>query len=224
MTKSVPALLLLPAVALTAATGGSFQETVQPLLEKNCYACHNEKLQSGGLNLKSYTSADQVDQDRDKWELIVHRLENGEMPPKGMPRPDAEQLKAATAWVESEFDRADKAMKPEPGRVTARRLNRQEYNNTIRDLLAVNTNPAKDFPQDDSGYGFDNIGDVLSLSPVLMEQYLSAAESVVNQALFGPGKVPSTVMRHQPPHRFGADGGDNSRFAGHCRLPLPITT
>lgn len=143
------------------------------------------------------------------------------MPPKGLPRPDAGDLKTVTTWIQSEFDRADKAIKPEPGRVTARRLNRSEYNNTIRDLLAVDINPAKDFPQDDSGYGFDTIGDVLSLSPVLMEQYLSAAELVVQQALFGPGKVPSTVTRHQPPHRFGADGGDNSRFAG--LLPFTLT-
>jgi hypothetical protein len=221
MKKPGFAVLLLPVAALNAATGSSFQEAVQPLLEKNCYACHNEKLQSGGLNLKSYTSAEQVSRDREKWELIVHRLENGEMPPKGLPRPDPAQVKVVTAWIQSEFDRADNAMKPESGRVTARRLNRQEYNNTIRDLLAVDTNPAKDFPQDDSGYGFDNIGDVLSLSPVLMEQYLSAAESVVHQALFGPGKVASTVTRHQPPHRFGADGGDNSRFAG--QLPFTLT-
>jgi len=143
------------------------------------------------------------------------------MPPKGLPRPDANDLKTVTSWIQSEFDRADKALKPEPGRVTARRLNRSEYNNTVRDLLAVDVNPAKDFPQDDSGYGFDTIGDVLSLSPVLMEQYLSAAELVVKQALFGPGKVASTVTRHQPPHRFGADGGDNSRFAG--QLPFTLT-
>ena len=226
MTKLVFAAVLLPVAAfhttsVRAATGDSFQDTVQPLLSKNCYACHNEKLTSGGLNLTAYTSAEAVAQDRDKWEMVLSKLEAGEMPPKGLPRPDPAQLKAVTAWIQSEFDREDAAMKPEPGRVTARRLNRQEYNNTIRDLLAVDTNPAKDFPQDDSGYGFDDIGDVLSLSPVLMEQYLSAAESVVQQALFGPGKVPSTVTRHQPPHRFGADGGDNSRFAG--QLPFTLT-
>jgi hypothetical protein len=204
---------LLPVAALHAATGSPFQDSVQPLLEKNCYACHNEKLQSGGLNLKTYTSADSVTKDREKWELIVHRLEAGEMPPKGLPRPDAAQLKTVTTWIEAEFDRADKAIKPEPGRVTARRLNRSEYNNTVRDLLGVDVNPAKDFPQDDSGYGFDTIGDVLSLSPVLMEQYLSAAEKVVQLAIFGPGKVEPTVVRHQPVYRPGTDGGDNSRFA-----------
>jgi hypothetical protein len=214
-------LLSVPVIGLAAPPSASFENSVQPLLAKNCYGCHNEKLQSGGLNLKSYTTSESVTQNRERWETILRRLEAGEMPPKGLPRPDAGELKTATSWIQSEFDRADKAMKPEPGRVTARRLNRSEYNNTIRDLLAVDVNPAKDFPQDDSGYGFDTIGDVLSLSPVLMEQYLSAAEKVVQLALFGPGKVPSTVTRHQPPHRFGADGGDNSRFAG--QLPFTLT-
>ena len=198
-----------------------FRSAVQPLLSKNCYSCHNEKLKSGELDLQAYTSSESVIQDRDKWESVLRRLETGEMPPKGLPRPDPVQLKAATEWIRQEFDRADAATPPQPGHVTARRLNRSEYNNTIRDLLGVNTNPAKDFPQDDSGYGFDNIGDVLSLSPVLMEQYLSAAEQAVQLALFGPGKVPATVTRHQPAHRFGADGGDNSRFA--MSLPYTIT-
>ena len=143
------------------------------------------------------------------------------MPPKGLPRPDPVKLKTATAWIHSEFDREDAAMKPDPGRVTSRRLNRSEYNNTVRDLLGVDINPAKDFPQDDSGYGFDNIGDVLSLSPVLMEQYLSAAEKIVQTALFGPGKVQPTVVRHQPVYRPGTDGGDNSRFAN--TLPFTLT-
>jgi hypothetical protein len=191
------------------------------LLAKNCYSCHNEKLKSGDLNLQAYTSAGDVEQNREKWETILRRLEAGEMPPKGLPRPDASQLKIAMDWIHAEFDRADAAMKPEAGRVTARRLNRSEYNNTIRDLLGVDNNPSKDFPQDDSGYGFDNIGAVLSLSPVLMEQYLSAAEKVVQQALFGPGKVEPTVVRHQPVYRPGTDGGDNSRFAD--TLPYTLT-
>ena len=83
--------------------------------------------------------------------------------------------------------------RPIPGRVTARRLNRAEYNNTVRDLLGVDMHPADDFPQDDSGYGFDNIGDVLSLSPALMEKYFAAAEKVTRAALFGPPKLAPTL-------------------------------
>src|SRR5712691_2636458 len=87
------------------------------------------------------------------------------------------------------------ASKPDPGRVTARRLNRYEYNNTIRDLLSINFRPADDFPADDYGYGFDNIGDVLSLSPVLMEKYLTAAEKIAKAAIFADSLPKATVLR-----------------------------
>ena len=91
-----------------------------------------------------------------------------------------------TGWIEAAFARQDAQAAPDPGRVTARRLNRVEYDNTVRDLLGVSLRPALDFPQDDSGYGFDNNGDVLSLSPALMERYVTAAERVARAALFGP--------------------------------------
>src|SRR5579863_4078936 len=86
--------------------------------------------------------------------------------------------------------------KSDPGRVTARRLNRVEYNNTVRDLLAIDFQPAADFPADDSGYGFDNIGDVLSLSPILMEKYLSAAEKIANAPIHPPPPPQPTMVRH----------------------------
>ncbi len=97
-------------------------------------------------------------------------------------RPD-EQIDALVKFLETEFDRADAAVKPDPGRVTARRLNRTEYTNTIRDLLAIEFRADKNFPTDDSGDGFDNIGDVLTVSPVLMEKYLSAANRIASRAL-----------------------------------------
>ena len=128
---------------------------------------------------------------------------DGTMPPKGAPRPAPADIEAVTRWIKEEIARVEAASKPDPGRVTARRLNRAEYNNTIRDLLGIDFRPADDFPQDDSGYGFDNIGDVLSLSPVLLEKYLKAAEVAVNTAIFGPGKIKPTVLRSQPPgHEF----------------------
>ena len=104
------------------------------------------------------------------------------MPPDDEPQPPEHQRQAVAAWLERELARIDRLTPPDPGRVTARRLNRAEYNNTIRDLLGVDLRPADDFPQDDSGYGFDNIGDVLSLSPALMEKYLTAAERVARTA------------------------------------------
>src|SRR6202046_341577 len=105
------------------------------------------------------------------------------MPPNGIQRPPEAQLEALTAYVEGEFDKADRNSKPDPGRVTARRLNRSEYSNTIRDLLAVDFRAEKDFPTDDSGYGFDNIGEILTVSPVLMEKYMDAAEVIASRAM-----------------------------------------
>ena len=174
-----------------------FKTDIQPFFAKNCFGCHNAKMNTGGLNLQAYESADSVLEDRDKWEMVLQKLKTGEMPPKGLPRPKPADVQTVTGWIKGEFDRADSHAKPEPGRVTARRLNRAEYNNTIRDLLAVDIHPADGFPQDDSGYGFDDIGDVLSLSPVLMEKYLAAAEQVSHAALFGPPVLKPTLVRLQ---------------------------
>ena len=196
----------------TPAGGASFANSVQPFLARNCYVCHNAKLASGSLNLEAYTTAAAIAGDRDQWETILQKLQAGEMPPKAMPRPDPAALQTVTKWIQGELDRTGRAAPPNPGRVTARRLNRAEYDNTVRDLLGVDFHASEDFPQDDSGYGFDTIGDVLSLSPVLMEKYLSAAERIAGIALFGPGPVKPVAVLHQPPYRAALDGGDDRRL------------
>ena len=150
-----------------------FRDRMVPFLSNNCYGCHNEKKAAGGLNLEQYREASAILAQRETWESVLARVEAGEMPPKGVPRPDEAEQRWVTTWLSTEFRKADNRMAPNPGRVTARRLNRSEYNNTIRDLLGVDLQPAEDFPQDDSGYGFDTIGDVLSLPPVLMEDRLT---------------------------------------------------
>jgi hypothetical protein len=200
-------IMLLPLVWLAVAppsrhaqkseTSASFENSVLPFLSNNCYACHNSELKSGSLNLQAYKNAAAVTKDRAQWEEIVRKLRTGEMPPKGMPRPSEAETKAVIAWIESEFERADGLVKPDPGRVTARRLNRAEYNNTTRDLLGVDLRLADDFPQDDSGYGFDHIGDVLSLSPVLMEKYVAAAEKAARTTIFGFEPLKPTLVRHR---------------------------
>lgn len=191
-----------PAASKTVKRGTDpFRDQLVPFLDANCYGCHNEKKAAGGLNLEQYRDAATLLAQRDTWESVLARVEAGEMPPKGAPRPAEAESKAVTAWLTDEFRKADERMAPDPGRVTARRLNRSEYNNTIRDLLGVDLHPANDFPQDDSGYGFDTIGDVLSLPPVLMEKYLSAAEKVTQAALFGPERLKPSLTRLPPPSR-----------------------
>jgi Protein of unknown function (DUF1592)/Protein of unknown function (DUF1588)/Protein of unknown function (DUF1587)/Protein of unknown function (DUF1585)/Protein of unknown function (DUF1595)/Planctomycete cytochrome C len=189
---------LLPWACL--ASNASFEKTVQPFLKSNCLLCHNAKLKVGGLSLDGYANARAALQNREIWEKVIQKLRTGQMPPKGRPVPEPEQVAQVTHWFELEFARMDRSLKPDPGRVTARRLNRVEYNNTVRDLTGVDFKPAADFPPDDSGYGFDNIGDVLSLSPVLMEKYLAAAEKIARQAIVAdpPPKPTQEKIEHTP--------------------------
>jgi Protein of unknown function (DUF1587)/Protein of unknown function (DUF1595)/Protein of unknown function (DUF1592) len=189
--------LILTAGLLFAADtapkpAAGFETTVRPLLEKTCLPCHNDKITSGALNLSPYSAPGSIARHRDDWQRILQKIRSGEMPPRGVPRPSAAQVDALVKFVSSEFVKADRNLKPDPGRVTARRLNRNEYSNTIRDLLAVEFHAEKDFPTDDSGNGFDNIGDVLTISPVLMEKYISAAERIAARAI-GADPLPKPV-------------------------------
>ena len=197
----------------------SFDSAVQPFLAKTCYGCHNQNLNSGGLDLTQFKTRASIAGDPDRWELILKRLKAGEMPPPPMPRPNEAELRAATTWIEAELDRVSLA-KPDPGRVTARRLNRAEYNYTVKDLLGVDFRPADDFPQDDTGYGFDTIGDVLSLSTVQMEKYLSAAETVARTAVYGPQATKPTMARYQPPGRRRPGDFDSLFFNTHPWLSV----
>lgn len=161
----------------------SFESSVRPFLQKNCLMCHNDQAKVGGLSLAGFHSGADVIAHRDLWELISKRVKDGEMPPKGIPRPSPNAASEMTGWIDGTFDAIDRNAPPDPGRVTAHRLNRFEYNNAVEDLLGVLFRPADDFPADDSGYGFDNIGDVLSVSPVLTEKYLHAAEKIAKIAI-----------------------------------------
>jgi Protein of unknown function (DUF1592)/Protein of unknown function (DUF1588)/Protein of unknown function (DUF1585)/Protein of unknown function (DUF1587)/Protein of unknown function (DUF1595)/Planctomycete cytochrome C len=186
-----------PRLVASHAKPGSadFESLVKPFVEENCLTCHNDKKKRGGFSLEKYETHESMVEDADKWEEVVRKLQSGEMPPEDEPQPDKAQVKAVTQWVDREITKAEKAMSVDPGRVTTRRLNRTEYNNSIRDLLAVDIRPADEFPQDDSGYGFDNIGDVLSLPPVLMERYIAAADKVVRAAIYGVEVMKPTLVR-----------------------------
>src|ERR1700729_1861090 len=120
-----------------AAAG--FAGTVKPFLEQNCYGCHNADLQSGGLNLQSFATAESTMADRDHWLHVLEKLQTSQMPPAGMPQPPDADKKAVIDWNTAELARTEP--KASAGRVTARRLNRSEYNNTVRDLLGVDFQP-----------------------------------------------------------------------------------
>lgn len=197
--RPVAKFLCLPVAALVIAQGPmkpTFDHSVQGLINKNCVACHNDRMQSGSVNLIPFTSAESVLGHREEWERVLQKIRSGEMPPKGFPRLKEADVEALLGYIEGEWEKADRNVKPDPGRVTARRLNRVEYTNTIRDLLAVDFRAEKDFPTDDSGYGFDNIGDVLTISPILMEKYIAAAETIASRAL-GANPLPKKPLEFE---------------------------
>jgi len=167
-----------------------FQQQVLPVLTKTCISCHNDRLQTGGFSFEPFRDAATASQKPELWQKVLDKLSAGKMPPQPATPLSSPDLAAVTGWIRKlpavAAATADAASQS-PGRVTARRLNRIEYNNTIHDLLGVSLRPADEFPVDDSGYGFDNIGDVLSLSPLLMEKYLNAAHTVSRAAIFGEG-------------------------------------
>ena len=169
----------------------SFEDEVRPILRKTCFACHNEEQASGDLDLKLLDRADSIVSNREEWENILRRLKAGEMPPRKTKKPV--ELPGMIDYLERTFATLDQNVKPDPGRVTARHLNRTEYRNTIRDLLGVDFQTINEFPVDDSGDGFDNIGDVLSVSPLLAERYVAAAERISARAL-GLVKIPDKPL------------------------------
>jgi cytochrome c5 len=165
------------------ATAGEFHEVAGTFVKKYCVSCHGGDEPEADLQLDQFADAAAMLEGRAQWEKVIVNLKLGVMPPDGNPLPPADEMLEVVKWIRHQFDEADRKAPPNPGRVTMRRLNRAEYNNTIRDLIGVDFQPAADFPSDDVGYGFDNIGDVLSLPPLLMEKYLAAAERITGEAI-----------------------------------------
>ncbi len=160
-----------------------FNKTGRKFLESYCLKCHTGNKPKAGLSLEPFRSSSSLVQQRKTWQVVLSRIATSEMPPKGQPKPTVAEAVAFSDLVKAVFDHHDRNAKPDPGRVTMRRLNRVEYRNTVRDLVGVAFDPTEDFPSDDIGHGFDNIGDVLTLSPFLMERYLAAAETIMSRAI-----------------------------------------
>ena len=167
----------------------SFSTDVSPIVDKYCVSCHSDSVAPGGVRLTKGMSGTEALKNPALWNRIAKNISNKHMPPPGSPAPTDAQRRALATWVDAAF--TQNCNVADPGKVTLRRLNREEYNNSVRDLLGVSIRPADDFPNDDVGYGFDNIGDVLSMSPLLMEKYLSASEKLVKAAI----RVPSVTTQ-----------------------------
>jgi hypothetical protein len=185
-----------------------YSQEVAPLIDQYCLGCHDGAAAKGGVILDVFR--DQVP-DKDHRSLLLRvadNLRSESMPPAGEPRPSATELETINRWL----DAVIATERQGPGGVGLRRLNRTEYNNTIRDLIGLDLRPADEFPADDIGYGFDNIGEVLAMSPILVEMYLDAAEPVIAAAfrtaevrhrILNPpaDTVPRAFRRYKPPVR-----------------------
>jgi hypothetical protein len=173
-----------------------FRERVQPILETYCYGCHGYGASEGGRTLDELGPDEELVGNRVLWWAVLKNVRADIMPPSGEERPNNDERRALFDWIKFDAFAIDPA-DPDPGRVTLRRLNRAEYRNTVRDLMGVDFDTVEEFPADDTGYGFDNIGDVLSLSPLLLEKYLQAAEEIVAQAVPQPEEGDSPGRRQQ---------------------------
>jgi hypothetical protein len=160
----------------------AYNQRILPLLQKFCYDCHGDGTDKGDFALDEYADYAKMISDKVMWDHVRQQLVTHVMPPLKKDQPSLPERDKMVAWIDSTVFWFD-PQRIDPGHITYRRLNRTEYNNTIRDLLLIDLRPANAFPPDDTGYGYDNIGDVLSLSPMLMEKYIRAATTIADKAL-----------------------------------------
>ena len=197
---AVAALAALPSfvfdrVSLQGQAQGQAQSPVPPsadavasqaLMKRYCVGCHNQSLKTAAISVQGLIAQNpdvtMSGPDAAVWEKVLRKVSTGQMPPAGMPHPKPEAVAAFTKWTTDSLDRSALAH-PNPGHPSIHRLNRAEYSNTVRDLLGIDLKLAAKLPADDTGYGFDNIGEVLSLSPILIERYMSVARMVSRSAI-----------------------------------------
>jgi mono/diheme cytochrome c family protein len=195
-----PSLLLLPALllgaglargadspkpaAVSAADADAYDKQVRPLLQQYCISCHGAKEPSAGINLTAYADVASIQRDQTTWRKVMTQIRGRSMPPARLPQPTIEQRDLMATWVGHTLNSAaDDLLPKNPGRVLLHRLNRAEYNNTVRDLFGVTSNPADSFPADGGGGGgFDNNASTLFMPPILMERYLQVANDILSAA------------------------------------------
>src|SRR5215510_13837846 len=205
MRRSILAILGTVLVCcLTLSSAASQQASVatnpaaayRALLDQYCVTCHNERAKTAGLMLDKM-DLDHVAGNAETWEKVIRKLRGGMMPPTGRPRPASDDIYNLITWLETSLDRAGTA-NPNPGRASIHRLNRTEYGNAVRDLLSLEVDVADLLPADDESNGFDNIADVLKLSPSLLEQYLAASRKISALAV-GMSSIPVLTHRYAMP-------------------------
>jgi len=214
---ALAALILFPSHSSAASPAATeFRTSIQPILSQYCFDCHADGVHKGEVALDQFKSDEDLLKNPELWFKVLKNVRSGIMPPQKKPHPDEKQKQQLVSWIKyGAFGLDPKA--PDPGRVTVRRLNRVEYRNTVRDLMGFDFNATEEFPPDDTGYGFDTIGEVLSVSPMLLEKYMQAAEVIANAAVPTVAKVvaetsiPGSSFRPAVP-KGKADNGAKMSF------------
>ena len=200
-------LIPLTLYADTHPGAAAYRKDIHPILEKYCFDCHADGANKGDVALDEFNPDQSSAESRSLWWRALKNVRSGMMPPAKKSQPTKEERERLEQWIKHSAFAID-PKRPDPGRVTLRRLNRVEYRNTVRDLIGVDYDTAAEFPADDTGYGFDNIGDVLTLPPMLLEKYMLAANAII-------GEVVPVVPNVAPEHFIGGQqfqpGGNDSR-------------
>ena len=231
-TRRIAAAALLGGLGLffggTACRGSGdsprhdYRTEIEPILIEYCFDCHGDGMDKGGIALDEHDELKMVMSDVKLWDHVYSTVEGLLMPPGEKAQPTDEERQKIVEWIEADVFKLD-PKNPDPGRVTIRRLNRDEYNNTVRDLVGIDLRPADEFPEDDTGYGFDTIGDVLTLSPALLERYFDAAGRVLNTAIVTEAPAPK-VQNFEESKFHGREriGDKTGHMSSSARVGVPL--
>ncbi len=201
-----------------------FERRINPFLERTCYDCHDQTAHKGGFAIDLLDLPVPDNSSRESWERVLTHVSANLMPPPDEPQPTAADRAQFVSWLDHTLHPIDPRY-PDPGRVVIRRLNRQSYQNTIHDLFGIDFDPTDTFPEDDTGYGFDNIASVLSVSPLLLERYLAAAEQIAAAVI--PDPSPPPLIYSGAPENWTGGDGDAALYSTNrtltWTLDLPAT-
>ncbi len=185
-----------------AASASQYERHVRPFLARHCLGCHGPEKPKGDLRLDQLAPDFAVDANRERWQTVLKRLKAGEMPPKSKPRPPEQEVRALSNWISGRVQAAEAARRTQ-GRVVLRRLNRVEYENTVRDLLGIDIDLQEMLPLDSSAGGFDNVGEALHVSSFLMDRYLAAADKALSVAIANGPRPPVIKKRYSLKDQHG---------------------
>jgi hypothetical protein len=198
MTLVRVALVLCAPMVTSVCFGAadSFAATVRPVLEKYCFECHGVKATKADVDLASFKTEDDLAKNQNLWLTVLEQMRSHSMPPAKAAQPAEVERQLVADWIDASMDRLDERAPPIAARLPLHRLNRVEYNNTVRDLIGLDLRPADDFPADDTAHGFDNVAEVLTLPPLLLEKYFEAAVKVIDNSIIteGSGDVIERMM------------------------------